>query len=82
MAITIPIVSYQSKFFIKNIVFDGRSKLDQNSLDKTKERLINLFKDIKVQICPKEALEDILTNWEFGINRLYGNDKYLLEENL
>lgn len=66
------------RIFIKNITFDGRSKLDQNSGDNTKERLINLFKDLKVQICPKEALEDILTNWKCGINRLYGNDKEIV----
>jgi tRNA nucleotidyltransferase (CCA-adding enzyme) len=40
--------------------------------------LINLFKDLKVQICPKEALEDILTNWKYGLNRLYGNDKEIV----
>ena len=66
------------RVFIKNICYDGRSKLDQNSGDITKERLINLFKDLKVQICPKETLEDILTNWKCGINRLYGNDKEIV----
>lgn len=66
------------RVFIKNILYDGRSKLDQNSGDKTKERLINLFKDLKVEICSKEALEDILTNWSYGINRLYGNDKEIV----
>lgn len=66
------------RIFIKNILYDGRSKLDQNSGDDTKERLINLFKDLKVQICPKEVLEDILTNWNYGLNRLYGNDKEIV----
>lgn len=66
------------RIFIKNICYDGRSKLDQNSGDDTKERLINLFKDLKVQICPKEALEDILINWKYGLNRLYGNDKEIV----
>lgn len=66
------------RIFIKNICYDGRSKLDQNSGDDTKERLINLFKDLKVQICPKEALEDILINWKHGLNRLYGNDKEIV----
>lgn len=31
-----------------------------------------------IDICPKEALEDILTNWSYGINRLYGNDEEIV----
>jgi len=72
------LISERFNIFIKNIVYDGRSKLDQNVGDTTKERLINLFRDFKVQICPKEALEDVLTNWNYEINRPNSNYKEIV----
>lgn len=48
------------KIFIKNIIFDGRSKLDDTLDNPTKERLRNLFLDLRSTIAGKEELEDII----------------------
>lgn len=45
------------KIFIKNIIFDGRSKLDDRPNNVTKERLRNLFLDLRNTIAGKEELE-------------------------
>ena len=48
------------KIFIKNIIFDGRSKLDDKLDNPTKERLRNLFLDLRSTIAGKEELENII----------------------
>lgn len=48
------------KIFIKNIIFDGRSKLDDKLDNPTKDRLRNLFLDLRSTIAGKEELENII----------------------
>lgn len=48
------------KIFIKNIIFDGRSKLDDKLDNPTKDKLRNLFLDLRSTIAPKEELENII----------------------
>ncbi len=60
------------KIFIKNIIFDGRSKLDDIPDNSTKKRLRNLFLDLRSTIAGKEELEDIIMK----------NDLYYLDENM
>lgn len=48
------------KVFIKNIIFDGRSKLDDICDNSTKKRLRNLFLNLRNTIAGKEELEDII----------------------
>lgn len=48
------------KIFIKNIIFDGRSKLDDLHDNPTKDRLRNLFLDLRSTIAGKEELEEII----------------------
>lgn len=54
------------KIFIKNIIFDGRSKLDTSprGSNNVKERLRNLFKDIRATFQGKEILESIILDNE------------------
>ena len=62
------------KIFIKNIIFDGRSKLDDTPNNSTKERLRNLFLDLRNTIVGKEELEDIIMENEihyFDENMLF-----------
>lgn len=63
------------KIFIKNIIFDGRSKLDDARRDNsTKKRLRNLFLDLRNTIAGKEELEDIIMENEihyFDENMLF-----------
>lgn len=60
------------KIFIKNIIFDGRSKLDDIYDNPTKERLRNLFLDLRSTIAGKEELENIIMQ----------NQIYYLDENI
>ena len=48
------------KVFIKNIISDGRSKLDDIPDNPTKGRLRNLFLDLRKTLAGKEELEDIM----------------------
>lgn len=52
------------KVFIKNILFDGRSRLDYEPYKQLniKKRLLNLIYDMKVAIAPKEILEKEISN--------------------
>lgn len=62
------------KIFIKNIIFDGRSKLDETPDNSTKKRLRNLFLDLRNTIAGKEELEDIIMENEihyFDENMLF-----------
>ena len=48
------------KVFIKNIISDGRSKLDDIPDNPTKGRLRDLFLDLRKTLAGKEELEDIM----------------------
>lgn len=63
------------KVFIKNIMYDGRSKLDQSIYEEkndVKKRLMNLICDMECAIAGKEELEDIIMK----------NEIYYLDENM
>ena len=61
------------KIFIKNIIFDGRSKLDDTPDNSTKKRLRKLFLDLRNTIAGKEELEDIIME-----NEIYHFDENML----